>query len=262
LGVLIISLAVLAGWWLDIALLRSLLHGGASMQPHTAVALALAALSLLLGSGPSAGAVELYVARAAALVVVAMGLVTLLQYVAGMPLGIDELLFRDDPAPLWRPYPGRMAVLSAVSLVLAGCALLIIDWAPPRLPFRPAEPCALLILLLGSVDILEYLLGASESLPGQPHTRMALHTAGAFLLLGAGILAARPRSGMLRRRIHEESGSTLERRIWLALLLCLVAITVAVTASVIAMRDFTARAVDVARMQDARRAAVSLLSAL
>ena len=60
--------------------------------------------------------------RVLALIVLAVALLTLLEYVLGRSLGTDELLFRDYLSPR---YPGRMAPLTAGSFAIASVALLM-----------------------------------------------------------------------------------------------------------------------------------------
>lgn len=256
--VLVIGLLTLAGWWLGIAALKSLVPGAVSMKPNTAVALALAGSSLLMHSFGRPVPALPFCARLLALAVLAIGAANLSQYVTGVNLGMDEFLFVDDPDPVWTPHPGRMAVLTTLALILVGFALATLDGFP-RAPVRPVEICGLLVLLLGCVDFFEYLLGIGNFFPGYTHTRMALHTAAAFMLLGAGMLVVRPPSPLVRRLRCEATG-TLERRIWMSLALSLAAITVAVMAALLATRDVTARTEDMTRLQGARRAVLLLLS--
>ncbi|MEW6499797.1 MAG: hypothetical protein AB1589_46140, partial [Cyanobacteriota bacterium] len=107
-----IGCLVLIGWIVDISILKSLLPGLVSMKANTAVGFVLAGTSLLLSAEPTASKWRL-VGRVCSLIVAAIGLVTLSEYLWGWELGIDQWLFPDDPQPVGTSNPGRMSPLGA-----------------------------------------------------------------------------------------------------------------------------------------------------
>lgn len=112
--VVVIGCLVLTGWLLDIALFKSVLPGLASMKANTALAFCLAGASVWLWGAPSAQTHRTLrnIAQVCAFLVLLIGLLTLGEYLFGMDLGLDQLLFRGTATPL-TSWPGRMAPATA-----------------------------------------------------------------------------------------------------------------------------------------------------
>jgi len=190
------GLAVLAGWWFQVPLLKSILPGVVSMKPNTALAFVLAGAALALLAGPPVSPRRARAGQLLALLVVLIGGLTLGEFVFGWRLGIDELLFKDEPSAVATLIPGRMAPSTAGCFVLLGLALTGIGWEPRR-GFRPAEWLALVVVAVGLVSLVEYAIGQPILYSFSQYTRMAVHTAGAFLALSAGVMLARPAQGLV-----------------------------------------------------------------
>jgi PAS domain S-box-containing protein len=180
-----IGAAALAGWFFDVPFLKAIHPSLPVMKANTTVLFVAAGVALfLLASGRSGKAARL-VARLLAAGVAVLALLTLSEYVLGVNLGIDQLLFA-KPKPVGLLPPGRMAVITGVNFTLLGLALLLLDW-PPRTKSRPSEFLPLPALWLTLFGLFDYMLDLKAGA-----TQMALNTVGAFLLLGVGVLAARP----------------------------------------------------------------------
>ena len=105
-----LGLIVLAGWALDVPLIKSALPGAIEMKANTALCFMLAGGALFLRlQTPS----WQRLAQSMALAVAAIGLATLGEYVFGWQLGIDQLLFREPAGALYTLHPGRMSVYAA-----------------------------------------------------------------------------------------------------------------------------------------------------
>lgn len=259
---IVVGLVTLAGWWLDVPVLKSLLPGMVSMKPNTALAFVLGGLSLLLQLSPDTRPALRRAGQGIALAVLAVGGLTLCEYLFSRQLGIDELFFKDDPAPSWTPYPGRMAALTAAAFVLLGLALARLDWQPRRL-IRPAEIFALLIVIFCVVDLLEYFFGLSAFYHGYPHTRMALHTTATFTALSAGLVTARPALGLLGAlRSGAAPANGLGRHVFLALGCGLAVLLITALVSLFAVRDLVERTGKVTQIHELRRSILQVLSSL
>jgi signal transduction histidine kinase/CheY-like chemotaxis protein len=184
-GVVLIALTALAGWLFHLPLLRSILPSAEQMKLNTALLLILAGVSLLLQTGASGGRRRLATGILAGLVAVG-GAVTLLEYLVGWRLGIDEILMRDD-SQVFRSMHGRMSPYSAVGFLAIGFALLAMHHAAPR---RFVVPGAIIAAAIGTISALGYLWGARELTTDQVLPPVAINTAAAFMALGAGIWLA------------------------------------------------------------------------
>jgi len=121
-AMVLVSLLVLWGWSTDVFYLTTFYLGTASMKANSAIGFLILAVGVL---GVWRHNTRLSIG--CGLAVMVLGSFTVLEHVFNWPSGFDELLF-DDP---WKPVdPGRMAVGSAVSFVLAGAMLAVHDTYP------------------------------------------------------------------------------------------------------------------------------------
>ncbi len=183
-SVLATGAIVLTGWVLDVPLLKSAGPGLVTMKPNTAVGFLLAGSALFL-LGAARGKRAQAAGKTLSLVVGALGVLSLLEYSLGVELGIDEILFREDPRAAYTSHPGRMAPTTAFAFALAGVAL----WLLPRERWQRATRwVALAIALVAFLALAGYLYGV-EPVGLAHYTRMAIHTSAGFLAFSGAVLA-------------------------------------------------------------------------
>ena len=202
--------AVLVGWALDLAVLKSLSSGFVSMKPNTAFSFVFAGVALqILATGPSRTHLRL-ISLACAFVVSLIGLLTLSEYLYGWNLDIDQLVFSEAPGSLGTSAPGRMAPTAALCCFLLGTSLIVLD-------IRRCYPIAQLLTLLAALVALTAVIGyvyGVESLYGVgSSTRMALHSSLGFLLLSSAILLTRQDHGLLVIVTSDAAGGVMARRL-------------------------------------------------
>jgi PAS domain S-box-containing protein len=203
---------MLAGWILDVPLLRSLLPHQVEAKANTAVCFILTGVALALKPDPKDRR-TLWLANLCAALATLAGLLTLAEYALGGNFGLDELLFR-DPGSANTVHPGRMAVPTALAFCLLGPALLLLN--PGR--ERPAVVwLALPAAGMATLAFLGQLYGLPVLASFGPFTPIAAPTAGTFLLLSAGVLLT---AGGRQVEAWRRSGRTIG--FVLALLLLLV----------------------------------------
>jgi diguanylate cyclase (GGDEF)-like protein len=211
-GVLATAFAViLVGWVLDVAGVRSVIPGAVSMKPHTASALGLGAVAMLLLASPARGrrrAVGLALASLPGL----LGLAVLSEYVFGVKLGIDEFPFTDyDGRAAGIVFPGRFAPTTGVCFLLLTGALLSLDrgttWR-----WRPSE---LFAIPMGIVALMS-LIGYAYSIPAfygpASAAKMAVNTSFCFVALATALLIARPRGRFFELATTTDPGGVMVRR--------------------------------------------------
>ncbi|HLM60659.1 MAG TPA: CHASE3 domain-containing protein, partial [Pyrinomonadaceae bacterium] len=113
-----------------------------------------------------------------------MGALVILQYAAGITLGVDTFFFFPWEQTL-SAHPGRMALTSAISFTIAGIALILFAQQRTLGIFAIAHT---LPLSLGLTSLLGYLFGITYVLPFHLGSQMAVHTAFAFALYSAAML--------------------------------------------------------------------------
>jgi len=190
-----IGMAALIGWATDNPFLKAVNPDFITMKPSTALCLILLGLALLLHqSFPGSRKIGL-TTRLLALLVAAIGLLSLSQYVLGVDWGIDQFLFSSAPNAVRTVYLGRMAPTAAVTFTLFGMALLL---SSSRFGPKAAQVgCTIgsaisLFVLVGYAYQVDWLTGVAA------YTPMAVHTATAFLSPCLGIFCLYPDDGIVR----------------------------------------------------------------
>ncbi len=205
-----IGVAALLGWSLDVALLRSFVPGQVAMKPNTAIGFLLAGSALLLAC-PAGPAYRLAWARVLAGLTIGVGLLTLLEYLLGWDLRVDQLLFHEAPGAVGTLAPGRMAPASALGFVLVGMTLLVhklegrAAWLPTALGIAVAVPGV--VSLVGLIFAVPNLYGVGI------HAQLAVPTSLAFIALAVGLGALRPESGLLGVLLANDTGGVIARRL-------------------------------------------------
>lgn len=192
----LVGVGVLLGWAFGIASLKHVVPGLVSMVPNTALCL-LGAVVFQRARAPVPP--TLYAAgQAIALLVAVVSGLTLLQYLSHQDFGIDQFLFLDDTRVMLAEYPGRMAPVTAICLLLSSFSLLLGRWTH--------VPCVLAVwvLLFGILAVTGYAFGVSSLYQVMGYTSVALHTAVALVLLSVAmlpIILSRSAGGDVARRL-------------------------------------------------------------
>jgi two-component system, sensor histidine kinase and response regulator len=212
LGVPALGVTVLAGWYFDVEVLKSLLHpGGVAMNPLTAVLFLAAGLGVGLkrDTGRLTGGVS-GVRRLSGMltgiVVGGLALLTLLDNVFAWLPAVDAILFREALGE------NRMAPNTAATFVLVGAALALLD----RRVGGSHHLAQGLILGVAAITLLSltgflFSVGALYGVTG--YIPMALNTALGFALLALGLLALRPDREPTATLVSPTIGGTTARRL-------------------------------------------------
>ncbi|MGH9390729.1 MAG: CHASE domain-containing protein, partial [Vicinamibacteria bacterium] len=186
---------VLAGWHTSNVTLIQVMPSWVPMQYNTALSFLLCGLGLLL-----AGLSQAKVPAACGVFAAMMGLLTLIEYAAGVNLGIDQL-FMKSAIMVKTSHPGRMAPNTALSFLLGGTALLTLGW--PGLRERPLirQILGLVILSIGAGGVSGYLSGIDSPFSWGRYTRMAFLTSSGFIAFGAGVSLLRVRESLKQKLV-------------------------------------------------------------
>jgi PAS domain S-box-containing protein len=176
----LIGLTVIAGWILRLPVLIQILPGMSPMMFNTAVGLILGAASLPRRPNRS------HVAVVCGGLLLLLGGVTLVEIATARDPGIDQFLFRD-----WHggSTPGRMGVNTAVCFVALGLAN-VIGQTRANVGGILMLPAGIGVLSVSAAALLGYSTGLEFTYRWGGTTRMAVHTAAACMLLGAGVFLA------------------------------------------------------------------------
>jgi signal transduction histidine kinase len=209
-GGLALSMAVLVGWWADIAALKTGLTGFTAMKANTAFGFSLSFAAVWLLSAENVAPWRLTTARLLAVIVLLLGAATVGEYLTASDFGIDQLLVRDRGDIVQSRAPGRMGANSAINFVLAGATLLLAR-ANSRRAALLSQLCAGTALALTFSVLLGYAFGAWALTNIALFTPMALHTAAAFTALTLSLLALTADKEIIAELLSDRFGGALAK---------------------------------------------------
>jgi len=209
-GTIAIAIGVLVGWIYDIELLKSVIYGLVSMKINTAIAFLLLGSAMLLRTSPQRTAWKDWLAIVTALGALAIGAVTICEYVFDWDAGIDQMFIFDDSDRQF--FPGRPAIGTSVNFCLLGIAIMLLR-TPTRLTLQFVQTAILLPFIVASLALVGHLYGV-KMLYGSIYTMtsMAVHTAATFVLLTVGLLYTRRDFGLMAPLRSDSAGGILTRR--------------------------------------------------
>jgi signal transduction histidine kinase/ActR/RegA family two-component response regulator len=211
--VLLVSAVVLLGWAFDIPTAKTLLFGSVTVKANTAIGLGLGAVCLLLYSRiVSRSRWRRPLVSVLSLLVAAIGVLTLLEYVFGVNARIDELVF--DAKEDWgrTATPGRMAAVTASAFMLLGGGLLTLD-IRTKSGRRASIVPLVATVALGLTALLGYVYGAIPTAGLGQGIQIAIPTAICFILLSVGALAIPPHGPWVATLLSDHAGGLLARRL-------------------------------------------------
>lgn len=233
----LIGCAVFLGWILNIDILKSILPGLVTMKTNTAIGFILCGLCLLFCHKPRPnlfsvittkkskkllfGSFKLSLlsrihfsfAQVLAIIVLLIGLLTLFEYISSWNIGIDQLLFKESTNAVGTFAPNRMAPNTALNFFLLGSAGILLK-AGGRKNYNLAQIFVGTALLIAILGLLGYIYNITSFYGFGSYTRMALHTAIAFVLLCLGMLCVRPNQGLIAVAVNDDAGGLLARRLF------------------------------------------------
>ena len=181
----LLGLTVLAGWYTHNETLLHVMPSFVAMAYNTSLGFFLCGLSLTASSLSGARLARI-AALTAALVVSALSLLTLAEYAFELNLGIDQLLMHSYTRASVT-HPGRMALSTALCFALTALPLAARQFQRTSRPTLMALAGSL-VFTLGMIALSGYFTGIVRSYAWGELTRMAVHTASGFLVLGVGLI--------------------------------------------------------------------------
>ena len=199
----------LLGWFAGISFLTRLVPSQPQMMVNTGLSLLLLGVAGALRHREAAPRAVRMFASAAALIALAIGLGTTVEYATGRDLGIDQLLLETGGGP----YPGRPSPPTAVAIALLAGASLLFD-ARRRARASPPEWMILGAGLIAFVALVGAAFGAGPvyRMRTAPIVGVAVPTALGLFLISTGMLLERPAAGLARLATSSGPGGALLRR--------------------------------------------------
>jgi PAS domain S-box-containing protein len=203
---------ILIGWVLDLPLLRSWFPHQPEAKANAAICFVLIAMALVLKArGQRGHSVWAGICAGFAMVI---AFLTLVEYLFGANLGIDELLFRESPTAAGVVHAGRMTLPAAICVLLLGAAALAL-----KTMHRQAVVSWLVLpsMFVAGLAFVGHLYDVPELTTLGAFTPIAAPAGSILILLGLGLLLAG--GGGFFTRLRRDGGMI---GFFLALLLLLV----------------------------------------
>jgi signal transduction histidine kinase len=207
-----LGVAVLVGWALDIPVLKSISPAFVSMKSNAALGFLATGLALWLLYPQTVRVGRRRLGRIAATIPTLIGLLTLAEYATGWDIGIDQLLFTEPAGAVGTIHLGRAAPNAALSFVLVGGALLLMEVRLARWG-RPADYLAVLVMLVALPSFAGYLYATTGPVDLPGFARMPLNACLGFLALAFGLLLVRGECGIGLLLTSRGLGGVLARRL-------------------------------------------------
>lgn len=180
---MLLGAIVLVGWYSHDVTLIQINAAFVPMQYNTALGFLLSGIALLLlTSGRD------QIAGIPGLAVLLIGGIALIEYIGGVNLYLDQL-FMEHYVTVKTSHPGRMAPNTAFCFSLTGITALFqaFRYGKRNVPAVTGLLGAL-IFGLGFVAFTGYFLGMEAAYGWGKLTRMAIHTAAGYIILGVGYM--------------------------------------------------------------------------
>jgi hypothetical protein len=186
---------VIAGWLFGIEALKSLVPGLSTMKFNSALGFILTSAGIALAGSPEPRRRRGALAPGALLMLT--GGLTLVQYISGVALGMDELFVRDRGVLTGSGIPGRMSPLTACAWLALGAAIILLAAG------RTAKAIAAGHFLSMGAGFVAFLAAAGYAFGAQAfmgigfYTAIAIHTAVGLLVAVGAVLLTRADEGWL-----------------------------------------------------------------
>jgi signal transduction histidine kinase len=211
-----VGLLVCIGWVFDVGWLRSFHPDWPPATLWAGISFIAAGAALAHASAPEGARKNRGLVLAAGLLVVAIGGAGLLEAALGHDL-LGSLVPTNDADAPGVIHPGRLSPNAALGLTLTGLAVTLGLGAGRQ---RVAQGLALGTGAVALVSLTGYLYGVPVFTSGLPgHNAMGVATALCLVVLGAGIVLAKPEVGLARIAAADTTAGLLMRRIIPAALL-------------------------------------------
>ena len=197
----------LLGWVFNFASFKQIMPGLATMKANTALCFILAGAALAGLHTEHRRQPIRWAGRLCAGAVVMIAVLTLIEYVVGWNLGIDQFLFADTDSVV---FPGRMSIVTALSFSLLGLALLLLDY---QRAYWLVNMLVVLALLTAWIALIGYIYGVASLYRVLPFSTIAVHTAANLIILSIGMLFARPSYGLAALIASDSAGGLMARRL-------------------------------------------------
>ena len=212
---IIIGFIILIGWTFNIPIFKSPGPEFSTIKSNIALCLILIGASLWLQQTKRINVHNRRAAQILAIIVLIIGLLTIIEHIFNLNLGLDQILFIEPYGATNTFSPNRISLITAIELVITSISLLILDKKVNK--HVPAQYLMILVGILALMVLLGYLYNAPEFYQIYYYNAASIYGGLSFMLIFLAVLAARPETGFMKVLTSGEYGSVFGIRILIAL---------------------------------------------
>jgi PAS domain S-box-containing protein len=193
----------------DISTLKSIIPNGETMKINTAFCFVISGFIYLLLKERTYEKIAIVLS----ILLVAFALVTLIQDLFSIDLGIDQWIMADSTSIAMGKKAGRMAESTSFSFIVLGIVFLIIKSQSTRLKLY-AQYAAHIISLISFIALIGYILNVPSFYRLSILSSMPLHTVFGFLFLSVALTLINPHIGLTGLFTGSKIGNSMARRLF------------------------------------------------
>lgn len=209
-GILLVALGsmVLLAWQFNIDPLKQVVAGWPTMKANTALCFLLSGIALIIQLRTAHPSV---IVRILGTFIALLGFLTLSEYVLGVDLGIDQLLYTEDAAAAGNSIPGRMGLVTSFCFGIAGSVLATLHLRSFTVLHQ--------ILLVGTIYLMLFVVNGflfdyATIVAVSPLIMVAFHTAVLYILLAVSLLSLMTHAGFMALFVSPSSGGLILRLLY------------------------------------------------
>ncbi len=204
---MVLSLAVLCGWWADIGLLKSVIDGFPEMKPAGAGGFFLVGLAFVFSSYSHRTKRFRWLSIVSGGIIAAGGAAVLLAYVFQISIPIDAALIPNlGPGSTH----SRVSPVSAVNFIFLGVSLILAKW---RGLGHLSGVLTTFVVAAAYTSLLGHLYGANTFYGFSGINGMPLHTAFLFIAAGVALLGENREFPLVELLASDSLGGASARRL-------------------------------------------------
>jgi diguanylate cyclase (GGDEF)-like protein len=207
----VIGCLVLCGWIFNVEPLKSAFLGAPAIEVNTSLCLIFLGASLWMSLPDPPRRAHRYCSLFFGALAASIGAITVIEYVFRLDMRIDQLLLRQGIGLIATRFPGRMPPINAITFVVLGLALVLLDWEM-RPGLRPAQLLSLFGVFATIMTLSGYINGAAAIYGIFSYTQTSAYMALVLFMMSVAIFFVRPRVGIAGDLTGRYLGSATARR--------------------------------------------------
>ncbi len=192
----LLGFIMILGWIFNILILESPGPNFSTVKSDLALCFVLIGTSLWLLQTRIISKRKQQISHILAGIVILIGILTIIEYLFSLNLGIDQLLFIQYPSASDSLSSNRMEFIAALNISLVGTALLLLGKGIEK--HKSAQYLGIIVGIFSLMAFMGYIYHISNHYVEYNYTETAIYAAILFMMISSSVLFARPDKGLMR----------------------------------------------------------------